>query len=119
MRRAMLVAVCLLMCVSGVSVAGVETLGVALRVKDGKVYVKNTESGPLWGVKIIINDGLFRSGYFSEVELFPSKKFIAIGLMEFANSKGVRFNPFQMKIQVIRIHAQRSDNTRDFKSFVF
>ncbi len=76
---------------------------------------KNTYS---WhDVTFSINAGLFDKGYFINAGRIDAGGIYTVGLMTFANKRGERFNPFQMKARDIQITAKKPDGTFDVQSF--
>jgi len=70
---------------------------------------KNTYS---WhDVTFSINAGLFDKGYFINAGRIDAGGIYTVGLMTFANKRGERFNPFQMKARDIQITAKKPDGT--------
>lgn len=65
---------------------------------DGAQFkITNRESRAWTNVRFEINPGILSSGYTLKVARIETGATYTVGAMQFANSKGERFNPFQQK----------------------
>jgi len=65
--------------------------------------ITNYEDHDWVNVRFELNPGLISSGYTLKVRLIEAGTTYTVGAMQFANSKGERFNPYQMKPQKFNI----------------
>ena len=65
--------------------------------------ITNREDHDWVNVRFELNPGLISSGYTLKVQLIEAGTTYTVGAMQFANSKGERFNPYQMKPQKFNI----------------
>jgi len=65
--------------------------------------ITNHEDHDWVNVRFELNPGLISSGYTLKVRLIEAGTTYTVGAMQFANSKGERFNPYQMKPQKFNI----------------
>lgn len=67
--------------------------------------IANVGSVDRKNVKFDLNGGVLSSGYVHRLGQLKSMKSYTVGAMQFANSSGSRFSPFQMKPQSMTISA--------------
>lgn len=65
--------------------------------------ITNREDHDWANVRFELNPGLISSGYTLKVQLIEAGTTYTVGAMQFANLKGERFNPYQMKPQKFNI----------------
>lgn len=76
---------------------------------DGKQFtITNKDSFDWNSVKMEINGGIFSGGYELKTDVMKAGQTYTVGSMQFADSDGKRFNPFQMKPQKFVIAADTS-----------
>ena len=71
--------------------------------KDGKFLVWNGGSFDWKNITLEINSGIFSGGHSLQVDLITPKKVYYFQPLEFTQSDGKRFNPFEYKPQNITI----------------
>jgi len=73
---------------------------------NGKQFIiKNADSYDWSNVRLEVNGGIISGGYQLRQDLMKAGETYTVGAMQFADSDGKRFNPFQMKAQKFRITA--------------
>lgn len=92
-------------------------LNVRVNYSDGQIHVANLNSYDWVDVEFKINSGLFSDGYFSKRGLIKAGYEYSVGIMQFANSKGERFNPFLMKPRTFTIVAHKPNGKFDVQSY--
>ena len=82
-----------------------EVRGIAASVSftGTQFTITNHEDQDWVNVRFELNPGLISSGYTLKVQLIEAGTTYTVGAMQFANSKGERFNPYQMKPQKFNI----------------
>jgi hypothetical protein len=70
-----------------------------VRFTGSQFIIKNTDSYDWTNVKMEINGGLLSGGYELNHRTIKAGQTYTVGAMQFADSDGKRFNPFQMKPQ--------------------
>jgi hypothetical protein len=70
-----------------------------VRFTGTQFIIKNTDSYDWTDVKMEINGGLFSGGYELKHPVIRAKETYTVGALQFADSDGQRFNPYQMKPQ--------------------
>lgn len=88
-------------------------LKASVRFNGTQFIVTNNDAFDWANVKLEINGGIISGGYQLTTASMKSGETYTIGAMQFADSDGKRFNPFQMKPQKFRITA----NTPNGSSF--
>jgi hypothetical protein len=72
----------------------------------GTQFKVTNETGMIWtDVECVVNGGLVGGGYTFRIDSIRPNESATVGAMQFANSSGERFNPWQMKPQKFVIHA--------------
>lgn len=83
-------------------------LNAEVRFTGTQFVITNKESFDLTNVKMEINGGLFSGGYELKHNRMKANDTYTVGALQFADSDGKRFNPFQMKPQKFTISADSS-----------
>lgn len=85
-------------------------LKASVRFTGTQFVITNRDTFPWTDVELDVNGGTFSSGYTLSVKRMEAGQVYTVGAMQFANSDGVRFNPFQMKPKKFTIKATANGN---------
>lgn len=77
----------------------------AVRFTGTQFVITNKDSFDWTNVKLEINGGIFSGGYQLKPERMKAGETYTVGALQFADSDGKRFNPFEMKPQKLSITA--------------
>jgi hypothetical protein len=83
-------------------------LSASVRFTGTQFVITNNESFDLTNIKMEINGGIFSGGYELRHNRMKANETYTVGALQFADSDGKRFNPFQMKPQKFTISADSS-----------
>lgn len=81
----------------------------AVRFTGTQFIIINNDAFDWTDVKMEINGGVFSGGYELKHPRIKAKETYTVGALQFANSDGIRFNPFQMKPKKFSICGQTPD----------
>jgi hypothetical protein len=87
-------------------------LNASVRFSGTQFIITNEDSFNWSSVKMEVNGGIISGGYELTVPTMKAKETYTVGAMQFADSDGKRFNPFQMKPQKFTIRASTPDGYR-------
>jgi len=92
-------------------------LDAKVNFSNGQVHITNKNSYNWSGVELRINSGVFNKGYFTRARIMEAGESYTVGIMQFANKKGERFNPYSMKAQTITIIAEKPNGSSAIESY--
>lgn len=88
-----------------------------VRYVDGQVHVTNLNSYDWTDVEFRINSGFLGKGYFLKGMPLTAGEGCTVGILQFANKKGERFNPLAMKAREIMILAKKPNGRSAVQSY--
>ena len=92
-------------------------LDARINYADGQVHITNLNSYDWVDVEFQINPGILNKGYFIEAKRIEAGQEYSVGVMQFANKKGERFNPFSMKARIFTIVGRKPNGSVDVQSY--
>lgn len=92
-------------------------LNARVNYSGGQIHVTNLNSYDWTHVEFQINPGIIRRGYFLKVERIQVGHSYSVDVIQFANKKGERFNPFGMKLRTFVIIAHKPNGSSDAQSY--
>jgi len=92
-------------------------LEASIRTDGSQLIIGNLNAYDWLDVKIDLNPGIFTSGHYLKTPRIEAGAVYTVGLMQFADKKGKRFNPFQMKIRDVSITAKNPRG--EFKTDIY
>lgn len=92
-------------------------LDARINYTDGQLRIANFNSYDWVDVDLQMNPGLLSKGYFLNVQRIEAGAVYTVGVMQFANKKGERFNPFALKPRKFTIVAHKPNGDVDAQSY--
>lgn len=79
-------------------------LQASVKMGGGQFVITNQDSFDWTNVELEINDpGLFKEGYVQKISRLVAGETYTVGVMQFANKNGMRFNPLTMKAKAVSV----------------
>lgn len=86
--------------------ASIANLKAEVSFTGAKFVIINNDASDWTNVKMEINGGLVRGGYTLEHPIMKAGQTYTVGVMQFAKSDGMRFNPNTMKVNKFNIYSR-------------
>ncbi len=89
-------------------------LNATVRFTGTQFVIKNGDSFDWENVKLDVNSHGLSSGFVYQTARMRAGETYFVGAMQFAQSDGVRFNPFTLKVQNLYISATTPEGQGDY-----